>query len=84
MVTISRVEGFRTLWKGLSSVVMGAGRSKQLHACYDMALTVLQGPHTQSISHLTKPQNMPSVAMRVDTRNTTHSQQVRRTIHAAT
>jgi hypothetical protein len=26
MVTISRVEGFRTLWRGLSSVVMGAGR----------------------------------------------------------
>jgi solute carrier family 25 iron transporter 28/37 len=27
MVTISRVEGFRTLWKGLSSVVLGAGSS---------------------------------------------------------
>jgi hypothetical protein len=25
MVTISRVEGFRTLWRGLSSVVLGAG-----------------------------------------------------------
>ena len=25
MVTISRVEGFRTLWRGLSSVVVGAG-----------------------------------------------------------
>ncbi|KAF2033387.1 asparaginyl-tRNA synthetase [Setomelanomma holmii] len=31
MVTISRVEGFRTLWKGLSSVVMGAGPA---HAVY--------------------------------------------------
>lgn len=27
MVTISRVEGFRTLWRGLSSVVVGAGLS---------------------------------------------------------
>jgi hypothetical protein len=25
MVTISRVEGFTALWRGLSSVVMGAG-----------------------------------------------------------
>ena len=25
MVTISRVEGIRTLWRGLSSVVLGAG-----------------------------------------------------------
>ena len=25
MVTISRVEGFRTLWRGLSSVIVGAG-----------------------------------------------------------
>jgi solute carrier family 25 iron transporter 28/37 len=27
MVTISRVEGFRTLWRGLSSVIVGAGLS---------------------------------------------------------
>ena len=26
MVTITRVEGFRSLWKGLSSVVLGAGQ----------------------------------------------------------
>jgi hypothetical protein len=26
VVTISRAEGFRTLWKGLSSVVLGAGQ----------------------------------------------------------
>ena len=25
MITISRVEGFRSLWRGLSSVVLGAG-----------------------------------------------------------
>lgn len=25
LVTVSRVEGFRSLWKGLSSVVLGAG-----------------------------------------------------------
>ena len=25
MLTISRVEGFRTLWRGVSSVVVGAG-----------------------------------------------------------
>ena len=25
MLTISRVEGFRTLWRGVSSVVLGAG-----------------------------------------------------------
>ncbi|KAF2176326.1 asparaginyl-tRNA synthetase [Zopfia rhizophila CBS 207.26] len=31
MVTISRVEGFRTLWRGLSSVVLGAGPA---HAVY--------------------------------------------------
>ncbi|KAF2501794.1 mitochondrial carrier [Lophium mytilinum] len=31
VVTISRVEGFRTLWKGLSSVVLGAGPA---HAVY--------------------------------------------------
>jgi hypothetical protein len=30
MVTISRVEGFRTLWRGLSSVIMGAGRFSEL------------------------------------------------------
>lgn len=27
MVTISRAEGLGTLWRGLSSVIMGAGRS---------------------------------------------------------
>lgn len=27
VITISRVEGFRSLWKGLSSVVVGAGLS---------------------------------------------------------
>jgi hypothetical protein len=26
IVTISRVEGMRTLWRGLSSVVVGAGK----------------------------------------------------------
>lgn len=31
MVTISRVEGFRSLWRGLSSVVLGAGPA---HAVY--------------------------------------------------
>lgn len=31
MITISRVEGFRTLWRGLSSVVLGAGPA---HAVY--------------------------------------------------
>ncbi|KAF2466822.1 mitochondrial carrier [Lindgomyces ingoldianus] len=31
MVTISRAEGFRTLWRGLSSVVLGAGPA---HAVY--------------------------------------------------
>jgi asparaginyl-tRNA synthetase len=31
MVTISRVEGFRTLWRGLSSVIIGAGPA---HAVY--------------------------------------------------
>ncbi|KAF2278373.1 asparaginyl-tRNA synthetase [Westerdykella ornata] len=31
MVTITRVEGFRTLWRGLSSVVLGAGPA---HAVY--------------------------------------------------
>ncbi|KAF2399825.1 mitoferrin-1 [Trichodelitschia bisporula] len=31
MITISRVEGFRTLWRGISSVVLGAGPA---HAVY--------------------------------------------------
>lgn len=31
MITISRVEGFRTLWRGVSSVVLGAGPA---HAVY--------------------------------------------------
>jgi hypothetical protein len=31
MVTITRVEGFRTLWRGVSSVVVGAGPA---HAVY--------------------------------------------------
>ena len=31
MVTITRVEGFRALWRGLSSVVVGAGPA---HAVY--------------------------------------------------
>jgi asparaginyl-tRNA synthetase len=31
MITISRVEGFRTLWRGMSSVVLGAGPA---HAVY--------------------------------------------------
>jgi asparaginyl-tRNA synthetase len=31
MITISRVEGFRTLWRGLSSVILGAGPA---HAVY--------------------------------------------------
>jgi hypothetical protein len=81
MVTISRVEGFRTLWKGLSSVVMGAGRSSTLCRYYDMALTVVQGPPTQFISHPTKPQNTLWVVTRVATRNITHLQQVRRVDH---
>ena len=31
MITITRVEGFRTLWRGVSSVVLGAGPA---HAVY--------------------------------------------------
>jgi hypothetical protein len=31
MLTISKVEGFRTLWRGVSSVVIGAGPA---HAVY--------------------------------------------------
>jgi len=41
MVTISRVEGFSTLWRGLSSVVMGAGGFARLRDRWAMALTML-------------------------------------------
>lgn len=78
MVTISRVEGFRTLWRGLSSVVMGAGlfRGDQGHG--PMRLTRWQGPRTPSTLCPTKRQSMPSAETREAARSITRSRPVRR------
>jgi hypothetical protein len=55
MVTISRAEGFWSLWRGLSSVVMGAGWSRQEHSCTAKELTVAQDPRMLSTLHPMKP-----------------------------
>jgi hypothetical protein len=78
MVTISRVEGFRTLWKGLSSVVMGAGGAIKSWVRGAMALTVLQVPRMLSILRLTKLQNTPWAATRAEAKSTILLQQVRK------
>ncbi|KAF1920529.1 mitochondrial carrier domain-containing protein [Ampelomyces quisqualis] len=52
MVTISRVEGFRTLWKGLSSVVMGAGPAHAVYfASYEATKHALGGNEGGSEEH---------------------------------
>ncbi|KAF2685750.1 asparaginyl-tRNA synthetase [Lentithecium fluviatile CBS 122367] len=52
MVTISRVEGFRTLWKGLSSVVLGAGPAHAVYfASYEAAKHALGGNEGGSEEH---------------------------------
>lgn len=77
MVTISRAEGFTALWRGLSSVVMGAGMSIQFcHFTQTQRLTTSQAPRMPSISHLTKLRNMLSAETKVEARNTILLQQV--------
>lgn len=75
MVTISRVEGFRTLWKGLSSVILGAGSSHGRDTRIS-GTDATQGRRMLSISRPTKPPNMPSVATREAARRIIHSQLV--------
>lgn len=71
MVTISRVEGFRTLWRGLSSVVMGAGQSRWLCCCRRVKLTELQDLRTLFISPHTKRQSTPSAETKEAATSTT-------------
>ncbi|KAF2001122.1 asparaginyl-tRNA synthetase [Amniculicola lignicola CBS 123094] len=52
MITISRVEGFRTLWKGLSSVVLGAGPAHAVYfASYEAVKHSLGGNEGGSEEH---------------------------------
>ncbi|KAF1956646.1 mitochondrial carrier [Byssothecium circinans] len=52
MVTISRVEGFRTLWRGLSSVVVGAGPAHAVYfASYEATKHALGGNEGGSEAH---------------------------------
>lgn len=60
LVTVSRVEGFRSLWKGLSSVVLGAGictwlrfvsgraTNSNFRTCARRILRILRGHKTRS------------------------------------
>lgn len=79
MVTISRAEGFWSLWRGLSSVVMGAGghRSAQNHGWTQ--LTVVQVPPTPFTLHRMRPRSMPSAETRERATSTIPLQQVRNT-----
>ena len=80
MVTISRAEGFWSLWKGLSSVVMGAGWFIWPQYCCRAALTAPQAPRMPFTSRHTKPRNTLLVVMRVEMNNTIHLQPVRRVL----
>lgn len=52
MVTISRVEGFRTLWRGLSSVILGAGPAHAVYfASYEATKHALGGNEGGSEEH---------------------------------
>ncbi|KAF2129947.1 asparaginyl-tRNA synthetase [Dothidotthia symphoricarpi CBS 119687] len=52
MVTISRVEGITTLWRGLSSVIMGAGPAHAVYfASYESAKHALGGNEGGSDEH---------------------------------
>jgi hypothetical protein len=57
MVTISRAEGFWSLWRGLSSVIMGAGWYTWAQSYGQMELTVVEVPRMPSTLHPTKPRN---------------------------
>lgn len=50
IATISRVEGYMSLWRGLSSVVLGAGMfemPENMNLRTNGGLTPAQDPHTQ-------------------------------------
>ncbi|KAF7445017.1 mitochondrial rna splicing protein [Pyrenophora tritici-repentis] len=52
MVTISRAEGFWSLWRGLSSVVMGAGPAHAVYfASYEATKHALGGNEGESHEH---------------------------------
>ncbi|OSS46272.1 hypothetical protein B5807_08694 [Epicoccum nigrum] len=52
LVTVSRVEGFRSLWKGLSSVVLGAGPAHAVYfASYEATKHALGGNEGESHEH---------------------------------
>ncbi|KAF2864643.1 hypothetical protein BDV95DRAFT_555765 [Massariosphaeria phaeospora] len=52
MITISRVEGFRTLWRGLSSVVLGAGPAHAVYfASYEAVKHALGGNQGGAQAH---------------------------------
>jgi len=76
MVTISRAEGFWSLWRGLSSVVMGAGGHSLAHTRHEMELTA-QVPRMLSTLPRMKPRNTPSVATKERATSIIPSQQVR-------
>ncbi|UPX19162.1 Fe(2+) transporter, variant 2 [Ascochyta rabiei] len=52
LVTVSRAEGFRSLWKGLSSVILGAGPAHAVYfASYEAAKHALGGNEGESHEH---------------------------------
>lgn len=55
MITITRLEGFRTLWRGVSSVVMGAGGLQHVALSRQRTANEVQDPHTLCISQHTRP-----------------------------
>jgi hypothetical protein len=77
LVTVSRVEGFRSLWRGLPSVVLGAGTCSRIDMVQGARLTVTQGPRTPYTLPPTKPQNTLSAETRERTTSTILLLQVR-------
>ncbi len=52
MVTITKVEGFRTLWRGVSSVVVGAGPAHAVYfATYESVKNTMGGHEGGSSQH---------------------------------
>jgi hypothetical protein len=52
MVTISRVEGVRTLWRGVSSVVVGAGPAHAVYfATYESVKNAMGGNEGEKHTH---------------------------------
>lgn len=74
IATISRVEGYMSLWRGLSSVVLGAGqiRPSQLHQSHNLTW-IMQAQHTPSTLRHTRSSSKKWAVMPLAT---TRSQQV--------